>query len=206
MWGCLGWHSGKECACQCRRSRRSRLDPRVRKISWRRKWQPTLGFLPGKILWTKEPGGVQSIGSQKSQTQLNTRAHEAVWQDALYFRDAVGSSLNTHSFSCGWVGFIGYQMKGFGQVSKSPFPCQKKEEIVTPHGVLGKLKEQCVKHSCHSPWHIVTATITVFSLCCVPTDGGLVFITQWCINMRWKTILATTSKRNSQVPLEMNCI
>ena len=26
----------------------SRLDPWIRKISWRRKWQPTLVFLPGK--------------------------------------------------------------------------------------------------------------------------------------------------------------
>lgn len=53
-------------------------------------------------------------------------------------------------------------MKGFGQVSKSPFPSKKKkEEILTPHGVLGKLKEQCVKNSRHSTWHIVTVTITV---------------------------------------------
>ena len=29
----------------------------------RRKWQPTPGFLPGKIPWTEEPGGLQSMGS-----------------------------------------------------------------------------------------------------------------------------------------------
>ena len=28
---------------------RCRLDPRVRKIAWRRKWQPTPAFLPGKF-------------------------------------------------------------------------------------------------------------------------------------------------------------
>ena len=27
-------------------------------------------FLPGKIPWTEEPGGLQSTGSQKSQTLL----------------------------------------------------------------------------------------------------------------------------------------
>ena len=32
--------SGKESACQCQRCRRYRFDPWVRKISWRRKWQP----------------------------------------------------------------------------------------------------------------------------------------------------------------------
>ena len=39
------WLSGKESAYQCRRCE---FDPRVRKIPWRRKWQPTLVFLPGK--------------------------------------------------------------------------------------------------------------------------------------------------------------
>ena len=40
------WLSGKESACQCRRRE---FDPWVRKISWRRKWQPTPIFLPGKF-------------------------------------------------------------------------------------------------------------------------------------------------------------
>ena len=37
--------SGKGSACQYRRLR---FDPWVRKIRWRRRWQPTPGFLPGK--------------------------------------------------------------------------------------------------------------------------------------------------------------
>ena len=37
--------SGKKSAFQCRRLG---FDPWVRKILWRRKWQPTLVFLPGK--------------------------------------------------------------------------------------------------------------------------------------------------------------
>ena len=39
------WLSGKEPNCQCRRCR---FDPWVRKIPWRRKWQHTPVFLPGK--------------------------------------------------------------------------------------------------------------------------------------------------------------
>jgi len=39
------WLSCKELACQCRRCR---FDPWVRKIPWRRKWQPTSVFLPEK--------------------------------------------------------------------------------------------------------------------------------------------------------------
>ena len=43
------WSSGKEATCQCRRHRRSRFYPWVRKISWNRKWQTTLVFLLGKF-------------------------------------------------------------------------------------------------------------------------------------------------------------
>ena len=39
------WLSGKE-SCQCKRRE---YDPWVRKISWRRKWQPTPVFLPGEF-------------------------------------------------------------------------------------------------------------------------------------------------------------
>ena len=40
---------GKEFACWCRRHRRHEFDPWVRKIPWRRKWQPTPVFSPGKF-------------------------------------------------------------------------------------------------------------------------------------------------------------
>ena len=39
------WLCGKESICQCRRQG---FDPLVGKILWRRKWQPTPVFLPGK--------------------------------------------------------------------------------------------------------------------------------------------------------------
>ena len=46
--GFPGCTSGKESTCQCRRHKRCRLNPQVRKIHWRRKWQPTPVFLPGE--------------------------------------------------------------------------------------------------------------------------------------------------------------
>ena len=42
------WHNGKESACQCRTCKRCRFNPWVGKIPWRRKWQPTPVFFPGK--------------------------------------------------------------------------------------------------------------------------------------------------------------
>ena len=41
-----GGTSGKEPACQCRRLKRCRFYPLVRKIPWRRAWQATPVFLP----------------------------------------------------------------------------------------------------------------------------------------------------------------
>ena len=56
------WLSGKESACQCRRPG---FNPWVRKIPWRRKWQPNPVFLPGKFqdkgaLWGYSPWGHKS--------------------------------------------------------------------------------------------------------------------------------------------------
>ena len=41
-----GGARGKESICQCRRGKRHGFDPWVGKIPWRRKWEPTLLFLP----------------------------------------------------------------------------------------------------------------------------------------------------------------
>ena len=41
------------------------FNPWVRKIPWRRAWQPTSVFLPGESLWTEEPGRLPSMGSQR---------------------------------------------------------------------------------------------------------------------------------------------
>ena len=37
----------------------------VGKITWRRAWQPTAVFLLGESTWTEDPGGLQSMGSQR---------------------------------------------------------------------------------------------------------------------------------------------
>ena len=42
------WRWGREPPCHCRRLKTCRFDPWVRKIPWRRAWQPTPVFLPGE--------------------------------------------------------------------------------------------------------------------------------------------------------------
>ena len=46
--GFPGGTSGKESTCQCRRCKRHGFHPWIRKIPWRRVWQPTPIFLPGE--------------------------------------------------------------------------------------------------------------------------------------------------------------
>ena len=65
--GLSRWLSGKESACQCRRCG---FDPWVRKICWRRKWQPTPVFLPRKFHVHRSLVGYSPLS--KSQTQLST--------------------------------------------------------------------------------------------------------------------------------------
>ena len=60
-----GGAGGKEPAYQCRRHRRLGFNPWVRKIPWRRAWQPTPVFLPGESQGQREPGGLQAMGSQR---------------------------------------------------------------------------------------------------------------------------------------------
>ena len=60
--GFLGGANGKKSTCQCRRLKKHRFNPWVRKVPWRRAWQPTPVFLPGESPWTGELGGLQFIG------------------------------------------------------------------------------------------------------------------------------------------------
>ena len=54
-----------------RRCKRQGFDPWVKKIPWRRTWQPTPVFFVWNIPWTKEPSGLQPRGLQKSRTWLS---------------------------------------------------------------------------------------------------------------------------------------
>ena len=56
---------GKESACnaeECLWCRRREFDTWVRRISWRRKWQPTPVFLPGKFHGQRSLIGSQRVG------------------------------------------------------------------------------------------------------------------------------------------------
>ena len=66
------WRSGKEPSCQCRICG---LDPWSRKISWRRKWQSTPVFLPGKSNGQRSLAGYSPWGHKELDTTEHTRAY-----------------------------------------------------------------------------------------------------------------------------------
>ena len=55
--------------CQCGRHKRCRFDPWVGKIPWRRKWQPTPVFLPGKSNGQRSLAGYSPWGYKESDTK-----------------------------------------------------------------------------------------------------------------------------------------
>ena len=72
------------------------VHPWVMKIPWRRKWQPTPVFLPGKIPWTEEPGGAIVHGVAQSRTQWRTHAETFI---STYILKHYMISLSYYNFS-----------------------------------------------------------------------------------------------------------
>ena len=66
--GFPGSASDKESTCRCRRHKRQEFNPWVRKIPWRRAWQPTSVFLPGESHGQRSLAGYSPWG----HTELDT--------------------------------------------------------------------------------------------------------------------------------------
>ena len=62
----------KKSAYQCRRHRRLGFDPWVRKTPWKEELATHSSIFAWKISWTEEPGGLQSMGSQRVGQNLAT--------------------------------------------------------------------------------------------------------------------------------------
>ena len=67
------WLSSKEFCHPCRRLG---FTPWVRKIPWRRKWQPTPVFLPGKSYGQRSLGGYSPWGCKRVKHNLATKQQQ----------------------------------------------------------------------------------------------------------------------------------
>ena len=98
--------AGKEPACQCRRHRRHGFNPWVRKIPWRRKWQPTPVFFPEKSHGQRSladyspKGHKESYATEYTHTHTHTHTHTA----QLYEAGATDTSMRTRErVTCGTI-------------------------------------------------------------------------------------------------------
>ena len=66
MLGFPGGTDGKELTSQCRRHQRCEFETWVRKIPWRRAWQPTPVFLPGESHGQRSLAGYRPQGHKES--------------------------------------------------------------------------------------------------------------------------------------------
>ena len=71
------------------------IDPWVRKVPWRRTQQPMYSVLAWRVPRTEEPGGLQSVGSQR-QTRLEPFS---VYASLFYRRGNRGTGFMKVSFS-----------------------------------------------------------------------------------------------------------
>ena len=72
--------NGKEPTCQCQRYKRCGFDPWVGKIPWRRAWQATPVFLPGKSHGQRSLTGYSPEGSKElNMTEAKFFQFPEVW-------------------------------------------------------------------------------------------------------------------------------
>ena len=90
--GFPGGSSGKEPPCHGRGHKRGEFDSWVRKIPWRREWYPTPVFLPRESPWSEEPGGLQSMGSQRVRHDWSDSMHEQNTEQESAVQDCLRSS------------------------------------------------------------------------------------------------------------------
>ena len=70
--GLLWWLSDKESACQCRRRE---VDLWIRKIHWRRKWQPTPVFLSAEFHGQRSLAGYSPWGHKRARHDWATKQY-----------------------------------------------------------------------------------------------------------------------------------
>ena len=102
--GFSGGTSGKGPACQCKRHKRCGFNPWIRKIPWRRAWQPTPVPLPGESHGQRSLAGYTVHEVAKSRTWLK--------------RLSMHAHNKGHVFFWTWAGWAGcsaahYKIVGF---------------------------------------------------------------------------------------------
>ena len=89
------WHSVAQMVESHLQCRRSSFNPWVRKIPLEEEMETHSSILAWKIPWTEEPGGLQSMGSQRVGNDWMTNTHSLLYGPTLI---SVHDYLKNHSF------------------------------------------------------------------------------------------------------------
>ena len=97
----VGCCSGKESSSNAGNLGWCRFDPWIGKILWRRKWQPTAVFLPGKSHRQRSPVGYSPWGRKESDMTITQRQR---WVETVISCRVVRSGITdlmTHELKAG---------------------------------------------------------------------------------------------------------
>ena len=83
--------SSKDATCQYRRRKRRGFDPCIRKIPWRRKWQPSPVFLPGKSHGQRSLVGYSPWGCKELDMTEHIHTQIIYHQLSLWWPKRMGS-------------------------------------------------------------------------------------------------------------------
>ena len=86
--------SVKNPPCKCRRWKRQRFDPWVRKIPWKRAWQPIPVSLPGKSHGQRSLEGYSPWGRKESDTTQMSKPPPPRWGGGAGGRGRKGYRFN----------------------------------------------------------------------------------------------------------------
>ena len=94
--------SGKKSICQCRRCKRLGFHPWVGKLPWRRKWQLTAVFLPGKFhgqrnLWPAVHGVTKSRRWLSRHTQTHTWDDHETTEHDFFLSSSKDDTISQYS-------------------------------------------------------------------------------------------------------------
>ena len=101
------WLSGKESTCLCKGHRRLGFNPWVGKIPWRKKWQPTLVFLPGEFHGQRSLVGYSSWGGKDSDmTNTFQRVYILTVTRPKWRQTKSSNEQSGRSGEYGWCGLV----------------------------------------------------------------------------------------------------
>ena len=117
------WCRGREPACWCRKCKRLGSDPCAGKMPWRREWEPTLVFLPGRF---HEQKSLVARGHEESDSWATARtgvssAEKCLFKPFALFLAVPQGLKHLISLTGGWTWA---QVLGSERLEFWPLDCQ----------------------------------------------------------------------------------